>query len=63
MLMLEQKRENSIFAELFQDPTMRQQREGHKTQEVYEQNNKFACASHFFVHLFAVFALRRLENA
>ena len=31
---------------------MRQQREGHKTQEVYEQNNKFACASHFFVQLF-----------
>ena len=42
---------------------MRQQREGHKTQEAYEQNNKFACASHFFVHLFAVFALRRRENA
>ena len=42
---------------------MRQQREGHKTQEVYEQNNKFACASHFFVQLFTFFALRRRENA
>ena len=62
MLMLEQKRENNISGELFYDQTTRQQRELHK-QEVYKQNNKFACASHFFVHLFAVFALLRRENA
>ena len=48
--MREQKRENNIFAELFQDPTTRQQRERHK-QEVYKQNNKFTCLTAFALSL------------
>ena len=39
-----------------------QQRKRHKNNRFNEQNNNFACASHF-VHFFPVFARLRRENA
>ena len=46
-----------------QDPTRRRQRERLKNNRLYLQNNDFARASHFFVHVLAVFARLRRENA
>ena len=46
-----------------QDPTRRRQRERLKNNKLYLQNNNFARASHFSVHVLAVFARLRRENA
>ena len=41
----------------------RRQREGHKSNRFNKENNNFERASHFFVHVFDVFARLRRENA
>ena len=40
----------------------RRQRERHKSNRFDKENNNFARASHFFVHVFDVFARLRREN-
>ena len=44
------------------DPTTRRQQKRLQKQQVNKQDNKFARASRFFVHFFAVVARLRREN-